>query len=71
MSVIGLIVIVVIAVVVIKVIMLFASGFGGRKGAPSDGGNQSHPRLNQCPGCGAPLDANLDTCSHCGLRVSN
>lgn len=70
-SMIGLIVLVVVAILVVKVILFFATGIGGRKGSPGDTGNQSHPRLNQCPGCGASLDAGADLCPHCGLRIAN
>lgn len=28
------------------------------------------PNLKNCPQCGAPLDSQLDHCSHCSLRIS-
>lgn len=41
--------------------------FGTRAG---DSGNQPHPQLKKCPGCGAEIAAGSDNCPSCGLRVS-
>ncbi|MDB5338156.1 MAG: Double zinc ribbon [Planctomycetaceae bacterium] len=55
---------VIMMVVIIPVVRYI---FGTRAG---DGGNQPHPQLKKCPGCGADIAAGSDFCPSCGLRVS-
>lgn len=56
------------AVIMMVVVLPVARYIFGTRA--SDGGNQPHPQLKKCPGCGAQIAVGSDYCPSCGLRVS-
>lgn len=44
--------------------------FKSQRPIAANGGQQSHPQLKKCPGCGAQIALQYSFCPDCGLRVS-
>lgn len=56
------------AVIMLVVILPVARYIFGTRA--DDGGNQPHPQLKKCPGCGAEITQGSERCPSCGLRVT-
>lgn len=55
---------------VIVGILVLKRTLGARDKSLADTTKQSHPNLQQCPGCGAHVSPENDNCPACGLRIS-
>ncbi|MES2791345.1 MAG: hypothetical protein V4719_17140 [Planctomycetota bacterium] len=64
--------ILILLVVAVGLVIIIGCAYWVMTGATAAGGNfrNKAPNLRCCPQCGAPLDAGLDHCPQCSLRIS-
>lgn len=60
-----------ILVILVGLLVIIGCAYWVMSGTSLEGNFRNKaPNLKTCPQCGKPLDAKLDHCPHCSLRIS-